>query len=79
MIKPIRNVLTDSHNVLSLVSCARDYGFEKEYFIRLRLTTFIVALCKHINGQENDCTEEDYQEVKERLTQFKETYCTKDL
>ena len=73
-----REIKTDLNNILSLISCARDYGFEGGVLFdafREMIGSNLTIEEIEIYAVEESETEEDYQEIKTRLKEFKIKYC----
>lgn len=79
----MRQLTTDVNNILSLVSCAEDYGFARSVLFDAfsdilgnKLSeSEIERYAREVESQDG-FGEEDYIEVKERLVEFKEGYIT---
>ena len=79
----MRIVKTTLENILSLISSARDYGFEDDVLfdafremLDSKLTDEeIETYARSVEAIEG-CDEENYEEVKERLNAFKDKYCS---
>ena len=76
-----REIKTDLDNILSLISCASDYGFDDDVLFE----AFADMLGKPITAEEiewyarsieaqDGYQEEDYEAIKERLEDFNEKY-----
>jgi hypothetical protein len=77
-----REIKTDLGNILSLISCARDYGFEDgvlfdafKEMLDSKLTEEEIEWYARSIEAEDGYGEEDYKEIKERLVEFKNKYC----
>lgn len=81
----MRTIETPLDNILSLIACASDYGFEGDVLF----TAFRDMLDSKLSDEEIEAyarsvealdgyTEEDYEEIKERLEEFKDKYCVKE-
>jgi len=75
-----REIKTDLRNILSMVSCAEDYGFAGQIFFG-----FAAGLAGDVTNEELDeyarevaaadgYGEEDYEEILETLKAWKATY-----
>lgn len=80
-----RIITTNLNNILSIIACAQNYGFSGmdvlfdafSEMMGYKLTNKeIEAYSKSVLSEEG-YTREDYREIKERLLEFKEKYCTK--
>jgi len=82
----MRKVTTTLDNILDLISCADSYGFEDDVLF----TAFGDMLNKKLTNEEIESfarsvevqdgySEEDYQEIKEKLAEFKNKYCSECL
>ncbi len=78
----MRELKTTSENILSLISCARDYGFEDD----ILFIAFSDMLGNKLSSEEieeysrgllllDGTSLEDYESVKEILINFKKEYC----
>lgn len=77
-----REIKTDLKNILSLIACASDYGFEDnvlfDAFRRMldgKLTKEEIEWYARSVEALDGYTEEDYKAIKERLEGFKNKYC----
>lgn len=77
-----REIKIDLENILSLVSCAGDYGFEDnvlfDSFSKMlegKLTEEEIEWYARLVESQDGYTEEDYKIIKERLNEFKNKYC----
>lgn len=77
-----REIKTDLENILSLIACARDYGFEDDVLFDAfremlgnKLTDEEIEWYARSVEAEDGYTEEDYEAIKERLEDFKNKYC----
>ena len=76
----MRKTTVDLDNILSLISCARDYGFENDVLFdafsgmmdRKLLNKEIESFSRQYLEDEG---QEDYDAVKEKLQEFKAKYC----
>lgn len=76
-----REIKTDLENILSLISCASDYGFEDyvlfvafKEMIGSKLTEEEIEWYARSVEAEDGYSEEDYEAIKERLEDFKNKY-----
>lgn len=78
----MRIIHTPLSNILSLISCAVDYGFDDIILFE----AFADMLDKNLTDQEIEvyarhvesfegCREKDYKEIKDRLIDFRNNYC----
>ena len=76
-----RKIETDLNNILSLISCARTYGFEDD----ILFDAFADMINKSLSYEEieyyaksvlndNQYSEDDYYQILERLHEFKIKY-----
>lgn len=77
-----REIKTDLENILSLIACARDYGFEDDVLfdafkemLEGKLSEEEIEWYARLVESEDGYTEEDYEAIKERLKDFKNKYC----
>ena len=78
----MRIIKTTLENILSLIACASDYGFENDVLFDAfremldgKLTNEeIETYARSVEAMEG-FTNEDYEEIKERLKGFKNKYC----
>ncbi|MCP4355247.1 MAG: hypothetical protein GY793_06370 [Proteobacteria bacterium] len=77
-----REIKTDLENILSLIACASDYGFENNVLfdafremIGSKLTEHEIEWYARSIEAENGYGKEDYEAIKERLESFKNKYC----
>ena len=78
-----REIKTDLENILSLIACASEYGFEdnvlfdafKEMLGGVLTDEEIEWYARSVEA-EDGYGEEDYEEIKERLKGFKKEYCS---
>lgn len=80
----MRKLSIDITEILNLISCAEDYGFSDDVlftyfasFLGDLSNEEIEEYCSYYTsnaGREAGYNEEDYEEVKEKLQQFKEDY-----
>jgi len=79
----MRIIKTTLENILSLIACASDYGFEDDVLF----DAFREMLDSKISNEEIETYarsveamegygEEDYDAIKERLKDFKNKYCS---
>ena len=77
-----REIKTDLQNILSLITCASDYGFESD----ILFDSFRTMLDSKLTEEEIEWyaksieelegyNEEDYEVLKEKLEGFKNKYC----
>ena len=79
----MRIIKTTLENILDLISCAVDYGFEKDVLfdafrgmLDSKLTNEeIETYARGVEAMEG-YNEEDYEEIRERLADFKNKYCS---
>ena len=79
----MRIIKTNLENILDLIVCAKDYGFEKDVLFNAfremlgsRLTNEeIESHARSVQSMEG-YGKEDYEAVKERLKDFKDKYCS---
>ena len=79
----MRIIKTTLDNILDLISCAVDYGFEKDVLfdafremLDSKLTNEeIETYARGVEAMEG-YNEEDYEEIRERLADFKNKYCS---
>ena len=79
----MRIIKTTLENILSLIACAIDYGFEDDvlfdafrYMLDSKLTNEeIETYARSVEAMEG-YGEEDYEAIKERLKDFKNKYCS---
>jgi hypothetical protein len=79
----MRIIKTTLENILDLITCASDYGFEDDVLfdsfremLDSKLTNEeIETYSRSVEAMEG-YNEEDYEEVKERLRGFKNKYCS---
>ena len=79
----MREIKTSLKTVLSLISCANDYGFKNDVLfdafkgmLNNKLTNEeIETYARSVEAMEGYC-EEDYKEIRERLNEFKNKYCS---
>lgn len=80
-IDEMREIKTGVDNILSLISCAEDFGFKSN----ILFDAFRVMLNDRLTGEEIETfareleaedgySKEDYEQVKETLTEFKNKY-----
>lgn len=79
---PERIITTTLNNILSLISCAEDYGFERDVlFDAFRgmlddtLTDEEIEVYARKVEAGEGFGEEDYEIIKERLIRFRDKYC----
>lgn len=77
-----RDVKTDLFNILSLVSCSDIYGFSDDIFFDAMGEITGDVTDKEINAfieetfvDEEGYGEEDREEAKEKLTEWRDKYC----
>lgn len=77
-----REIKTDLENILSLIACAGDYGFEDDVLFDAfremlggKLTEEEVEWYARSVEAKDGYDEEDYEAIKERLADFKNKYC----
>lgn len=77
-----REIKTDLDNILSLISCARTYGHENGVLfdafsgmIGRRLDNDDIERYSRSVGDEEGYGEEDYEDIKNILTEFKLKFC----
>lgn len=77
-----REIKTDLENILSLIACARDYGFEDDVLfdafremLGSKLTEAEIEWYARSVEAEDGYDEEDYEAIKKRLEDFKNKYC----
>jgi len=79
----MRIIKTTLENILSLIACASDYGFEdgvlfdafREMLDGKLTNEEIETYARSVEAMEG-YGEEDYEEIKERLKSFKNKYCS---
>jgi len=79
----MRIIKTNLDNILDLIDCARDYGFERDVLFNAfsemldsKLTNEeIESYARNVEAMEG-YGKEDYEAVKERLKDFKDKYCS---
>ena len=79
----MRIIKTTLENILSLIACASDYGFEDDVLfdafrgmLDSKLTNEeIEAYARSVESTEG-YSEEDYEAIKGRLMNFKNRYCS---
>lgn len=78
----MRKLKIELRDILELITCAEDYGFKDDVLF----DSFADMLGRELTDEEIECYareleslegygEEDYEDVKERLEEFKEQYC----
>jgi len=79
----MRIIKTNLENILSLISCASDYGFEDDVLfdafremLEGKLTNEEIEKYARSVEAEDGYDEEDYEAIKERLKDFKNKYCS---
>ena len=79
----MRIIKTTLENVLSLISCAGDYGFEDDVLfdafremLDSKLTNNEIETYARSVETMDGYGEEDYEAIKERLEDFKNKYCS---
>jgi len=78
----MRIIRTSLNNVLSLISCAVDYGFDDIILFEALADMLdnnlsdqeIEVYAKHIESLEG-YSKKDYKEIKDRLIDFRNNYC----
>ena len=77
-----REIKTDLENILSLIACASDYGFDRDVLfdafremLGSNLTEEEIEWYARSIEQLEGYGEEDYEVIKERLKDFKNKYC----
>lgn len=77
----MRILKTTLENILSLISCAADYGFEDDILFDAfwkmmdgKLSDEEIETYARNVEAKTDYGEEDYEEIKERLINFKNKY-----
>lgn len=81
----MRIIKTTLDNILSLISCARDYGFEDNVLFDAFAAMLnheisndeIEKFAKSIESQDG-YGHEDYKSIKECLIEFKNEYCNQN-
>jgi hypothetical protein len=78
-----REIITDLNNILSHVACAIDYGYYDDVLMTdfANLTGFVTD--NEINwyctdteeNKKQGYTQEDYEQWKERITEWRDKYC----
>ena len=78
----MRKLTTTSDNIFSLISCAKDYGFDRDVLfdafremLGSKLSFEEIEIYSRSVGDMDDYGEEDYLITKERLINFKNNYC----
>ena len=78
-----RQVTTDLEMILSLISCASDYGFEDDVLfdafrkmLGSKLTDKEIEWYAKSIEEEEGYGREDYEAIKKRLESFRDKYCT---
>ena len=79
----MRIIKTTLENILSLIACASDYGFEDDVLfdafrgmLDSKLTNEeIETYARSVESMEG-YSEENYEAIKERLKDFKNKYCS---
>ena len=78
-----REVKADLGDILSLIACASDYGFEDDVLFDAfkemlggKLKDSEIEWYARSVESTDGYTNEDYKEIKERLENFKNSYCT---
>ena len=79
----MRIIKTTLENILSLIACSSDYGFEDDVLfdafremLDSKLTNEEIETYARSVGAMEGYGEEDYEEIKERLKHFKNKYCS---
>ena len=78
-----REIKTDLENILSLIACAIDYGFERDVLfdafremLDSKLTQEEIEWYARSVEELDGYNEEDYEAIKERLECLKNKYCS---
>ncbi len=76
-----REIKTNLSEILSLISCARDYGFERDILfdsfkdmLGNKLTNEEIDWFSKETIKEDGFTKDDFFEIKNRLLEFKNKY-----
>ena len=79
----MRIIKTNLENILDLIACASDYGFERDVLfdafremLDSKLTNEEIENYARSVGAMEGYGEEDYEAIKERLSDFKNKYCS---
>ena len=79
----MRIIKTTLENILSLIACASDYGFQDDVLfdafremLDSKLTNEEIENYARSVEAEDGYGEEDYEAIKERLKGFKNKYCS---
>jgi hypothetical protein len=74
----MRTVTTSIDNILSLIACAEDYGFERTIlfyaFAEMLGTLSDEEIAEHVAGYGEDYEDEDRKIIKTKLEEFRERY-----
>lgn len=77
-----REIKTDLENILSLISVAEDYGFNNSTLMSVfsdlldnKLTDGEIEWYAHSIESMEEYGEYDYESIKNKLIQFRKTYC----
>lgn len=79
----MRIIKTTLENILSLIACASDYGFEDDVLfdafremLDSKLTNEEIEIYARSVESMEGYSEEDYEAIKKRLNDFKNKYCS---